>query len=102
MQSHLFTKSRPVAGILVVAVVVGCGGTAASGAAGTPAPAGSVGAAGATATAAPARTRRGSANLITSEEIIAGNYRDAFDIVERLRPQLLLGRGAGNPTEGTG
>lgn len=36
---------------------------------------------------------RGSANLITQEEIAGGSYQTALDIVQNLRPSMLRGRG---------
>lgn len=41
-----------------------------------------------------APTPRGSATLITEEEIATGSYQTALDIVQNLRPTMLRGRGA--------
>ena len=41
---------------------------------------------------APGMPRGGDRNLITSEEIVAGNFRNAFEAVERLRPNMLRQR----------
>lgn len=67
---------------LMAAVVVACGG-------GTPAPDG-----------AP-RPVRGSANLITEQEIAAGHYETALDAIRSLRPSMLVARGTTMSGAGT-
>jgi len=46
-------------------------------------------------------TTRGSANLITESEIGASAYQNALEIVQNLRPQMLIPRGIGSDPTGT-
>ena len=48
------------------------------------------------------RTVRGPADLITEAEISAGpNYQNAFEVVQNLRPGMLIPRGVGANQSGT-
>ena len=51
-------------------------------------------------TAAPATRTRGSSNLITEAEISSAAYQNALEIVQNLRPQMLIPRGAGSDASG--
>lgn len=71
-----------VAAPLLAAAAAGCGGAAVQGASSTPS---------ATSAAAPARSN---GDVISGDEIRAGQFRDVYNAVERLRPQFLRSRGA--------
>ena len=90
---------RPVSSILPIAVVIAAcssGGASSS----TTSTSASSGTAAAASTTAP--TRRGNANLITTEEVRESNASNALEVVQKLRPQLLLGRGSTNPNDKLG
>jgi hypothetical protein len=63
--------------------VLGCGGGGAGG------------------SAQPTTRTRGTSNLITEAEINAAGYQNAFEVVQNLRPQMLIPRGTGSDATGT-
>lgn len=76
--------------------VVGCGGGG-SGSSARP----ETGSGGGAISAAPAtRTTRGAANLITEAEISSSAYQNALEVVQNLRPQMLIPRGVGSDATG--
>jgi hypothetical protein len=72
----------------VALMLLGCGG----GGSGTAAQPG---------TAAPAARTRGSSTVITESEISASQYQNALEVVQNLRPQMLIPRGAGSDASGS-
>lgn len=72
---------RMIVGILLVAAA-GCGGGGSQQAGSAPRPV------------------RGPANLITEAEINAGNYQHALEIIQNLRPAMLIARGTSAVTSG--
>ena len=52
-------------------------------------------------TGATPRVTRGTSNLITESEIAATAYQNALDIVQNLRPAMLIPRGVGSDATGT-
>lgn len=75
-------RVRLIVGILAVGIVAGA--CASGGSSGTPA---------AGAAAATPAGPRGSANLITEAEIAAANVETIYEVIERLRPNMLRTRG---------
>jgi hypothetical protein len=47
------------------------------------------------------RVSRGTSNLITESEISATAYQNALDVVQNLRPAMLIPRGVGSDASGT-
>ena len=79
----------------IALATIGCGGGA-----GSPArPA--TGTGGGATTAAPSTTRtRGAANIITEAEISSSAYQNALEVVQNLRPQMLIPRAVGSDATG--
>ena len=75
---------------VIAGAVLGCGGG--GGGAGSGAQA---------TTESTARTTRGSATIITEAEIGASTYQNALEVVQNLRPQMLIPRGIGSDPTGT-
>ena len=69
----------------VLLAVLGCGG----------------GGSGTSAQPATATRIRGAANLITEQEISSSAYQNALEVVQNLRPQMLIARGVGSDATGT-
>jgi hypothetical protein len=68
----------------IALVVLGCGG----------------GGAGSSAQPATATRTRGAANVITEAEINSGQYQNALEAVQNLRPSMLIPRGVGSDATG--
>lgn len=68
----------------VALVILGCGG----------------GGSGTSAQAATGTRTRGSANVITEAEISSSVYQNALEVVQNLRPQMLIPRGVGSDATG--
>ena len=68
----------------VALVILGCGG----------------GGSGTSAQAATGTRTRGSANVITEAEISSSAYQNALEVVQNLRPQMLIPRGVGSDATG--
>jgi hypothetical protein len=51
-------------------------------------------------TGAAPRATRGAANLITEAEISASQYQNALEVVQNLRPGMLIPRGVGSDASG--
>ena len=85
----------------ILAVVAGC---ASSGSSTTTTTATTATAATASTTAARPAARRGSANLITEEEIAGSGrqFASAFEIVEALRPSMMRARGSSGGSASSG
>lgn len=68
----------------IALVVVGCGG----------------GGSGTSAQPATATRTRGTSNVITEAEISSSAYQNALEVVQNLRPQMLIPRGVGSDPSG--
>ena len=68
----------------IAMAVIGCGG----------------GGSGTAAQPATANRTRGTSNVITESEIGASTYQNALEIVQNLRPQMLIPRGVGSDATG--
>lgn len=79
----------------IALAAIGCGG----GAGGSARP--ETGTGGGAISAAPSTSRtRGAANVITEAEIGASAYQNALEVVQNLRPQMLIPRGVGSDATG--
>jgi hypothetical protein len=84
--------------LAAVGATTACGGSSG----GSQAPQPSASAASGVSSSSAQRARRGGPNVITSDEIQSENFRSAFEIIERLRPQMLRGRGSISISDNTG
>jgi hypothetical protein len=99
MRRVVWFGAAVAAGVAVMA----CGGSSGSSSGQAPQPARSGASASASASTTSAQpARRGGPNLITSSEIQSENFRSAHEIIERLRPQMLRGRGSVTLNDATG